>query len=167
MAYNLVTDLYTAHLAASATEPEIDDVCRAVAGLITAVVMPLSLSKPLKGVTAAAIAEPSKVPWAVVLPGGEGREEKLDQLRVAHWHSLDLLYLFGQPATTEPQTLSNLDYLYATTLAISANRNLDTGVHRIGVTGWDWRPVEYAGQTWSGMVLHLQAQTVYAMRAAW
>lgn len=167
MAYNLVTDLYTAHLAAGDTEPEIDDVCRALGGLITAAVMPLPLTKPLKGVTAAAIATPPDLPWAVVLPGGEGREEKLDQIRVAHWHSLDLLYLFGQPATTEPQTLRNLDYLYATALAVSANRNIDTGVHRLGITGWDWRPVEYAGKEWSGMVLHFQAQTVYGMRAAW
>ena len=166
MAYNLVTDLYTAHTGAT-TEPEIDDVCSSLAAMILAVVGPLPLTNPLRGASGAAVAKPPALPWAVVLPAAGSQEEKLDQLHVAAWHTLDLVFLFGPPDLPERALLPNLDYLYAAQLAISENRNLDSGVHRLAAPSWDWARVEYAGQEWAGLVLHCRAQTAYGMRAAW
>jgi hypothetical protein len=166
MAYNLITDLYAAHLT-SAVEPEIDDVCEALAGMIFATLTPLPLRRPLKGVSSTAVVTPPDLPWAVVLPNGQNREEKLDQINVAFWHGLDLMFLFGQPMPADTQVKANLDYLLATRLALSVNQHLDVGVRRIGWLGWDWRPFEYAGKEWAGIIIHLEAETQYGMRAGW
>lgn len=166
MAYNDVTALYTAHTGAT-TEPEIADVCASLAAMIYAVVSPLPLTHPLRGASGAAVAQPPALPWAVVLPAAGNTEEKLDALHVAAWHTLDLVFLFGPPDLPERALLPNLDYLYAAQLAISENRSLDGGVHRLAAPTWEWARVDYAGAAWAGLVLHCRAQTVYGMRAAW
>jgi hypothetical protein len=168
VAYNAVTTLYIAHLA-SPVEPEIDDACRDLAAMLFAVLAPLPLNRPLRGATGAALATPPQLPWLFVLPGAQpGQEEKLDQLHVGDWHSLDLLFLFtGALDAIDAQVLANLDYLYATKLAISENRNLDTGVSRIGVTGWEWARTEFAAKLWGGLLVHTRLMIRYGMRAAW
>ena len=169
MAYNLVTDLYTAH-AATPMEAEVDDIAAAIAAMIAAVFAPLPLSTALAGTSGAAVTLPPKVPWGVVLPDPQGGQVSIpesNQLQTAVWHRYKLVFLFGPPVPVDTLVTAHLDYLYAAQLAVSENRHLDGRVHTLRCPAWAWGEMPYAGKPWGGLALDLEAKAIYGMRAAW